>query len=367
LYTQLFFHTGNFRGVDAECETINKLLGLLKWQTGKGNVSISLNAKQGDKDFFTEKEAADNGTAVANALIRLMTLGIVSDYKYQYPAKGEYFGKYYFTPGSCERESIDRQFLKYIKSFNAADVPVQEKKLKAVKGNSDDAIRQLIRLMIEYSYSQIELGRRSQLRSMYELMVNVADKDNKAQDKLIKDDINRYFALPNFDDPVSLIVNSEDMNTDIVLKLFDFDNPKSLESSEMIEKARDIIGRANSALDSGAASRSDLILLKCAAQLVSGVYKKKLLAADMVAAYSFGKAKYRDSLDEIWEMIMRLCNYIIPQSIELFDMFVDEYSNRNKIKDLDFLKEISESEFMSDESRDNIALDYYRRSVSHLL
>lgn len=356
---QLYFHLKNFRGINKECETLNKIIDLLPYKYRKGQ---GINISKYEQCFDNE-ENRDNGKSIAQAIVRLLKLGIVDDYQYEYGK-----GNYIITLGSLERNDIDQKFEDYVKSFNAADVANQGTLINAIPGNDKNAVKQIAKLLISYTYEQIESGRRRQLITIYEMIQKVAPLNREEQCAVIRDEINKYFALPANpkNDPIGAIIESADIRIDIAMGVFDIKKDKVTFTDKEKKKATEIAGRAGRELES-VSTRPDLILLKDLAQIVSGEYSKRGLANDLTAVDRFAREKYNIEPAVLNDVFIRIYNLVISTDIKLFDEIIKEMAKYRKVLVKDLLAEIMTNTGISYENRDYLVMCYYKEKIYHLL
>lgn len=360
VHAQLFFHLNGFRGIDTECNTINKIIDLLPY---KYRVGQSINIDIYDRQNFDNKESYDNGKSIAQAIVRLINLGIINDYQYEYGK-----GKYIVVIGSLSRDDINKRFEDYVKSFNAADVSKQKEMLLSIPGTDRNAVKQIAKLLISYTYAQIESGRRRQLITIYETMQKVAARNREEQGAIIKDEINKYFALPKSPrrDPIGAIIESADIRIDIALGMFDIANGRVSFANKEKKKASELAGRATRELES-VSTRPDLILLKDLAQIVSGEYSQRGIANDLTAIDRFAREKYNIDSATLKRVFAKICNLAISIDVKLFDVIIKEMAIYRKRSVGDLLAELMINTEISDGNRDYLVMYYYTEKIRHLL
>lgn len=360
IHAQLYFHLNNFRGIIAECNTLDKIVDILfgKPSTNK-KIAFSI-----WKEDFSKAERRDNGKQIAQALVRLIQLGIVEDYQFEYGK-----GIFYITIGSVDIHYIENKYVEYVKSFSAADVGPQREKLRQIKDSGLNAIKDIFHLMVEYSYTQIEAGRRRQLITIYETMLKVSSHNRAEQDDIIKDEINKYFALPkraSKNDPIQAISSSEEIRFDIALAQIKEPTGKKGFLSTDRKRAGRLAGRTIRELES-ASTRPDMILLKVITQIISASYSANVIANDLSAVERFAKETYGIDDSAIDNALSNVCNLALNVDSELFDVIVSEIASYRKITVNELLLSLASREELTDRNREYVVMSYYTQRVRHLL
>lgn len=355
VHAMLYFHLNGFRGIEDECNTANKIIDILplEYKTGQ-HIDICTNRQD-----FTNAEQDDNGKAIAQAVVRLLRLGVFEDYMYDYSKK-----TYVVIIGQIVPSSVKKKFEGYIRSYSQADVLPQMVKLSRIVGIGKDYLKAVTKQLIEYTYGQIEHSRRQQLISIYTLMKKVAYDEPDEQNEKIKDEIDKYFSLPKDKkgDPIYDILQSPDIRFDIALELGDKASDNYLEK----EEASTLAGRATHELES-ASTRPDLILLRVIAQVIAGEYNARMLANDITAAERFAKERYNIDGATLKETIENTYNIILENDTDLFDTVVERRAEYKRKPVSEILKMLMKSNTITDINRDYIVMKYYTDSISHML
>lgn len=122
----LFFHTNAFLGIDSECNVVNKILDILNEKElipGK-ETYLSLQLEENEKKDRAEKRWLQ-------AMVRLVTLGIITDYTYDYNRK------FILTIGSIETTDIIKKYMEYTEAYDVGRKESEESKLTEIDKTGD--------------------------------------------------------------------------------------------------------------------------------------------------------------------------------------------------------------------------------------
>ncbi len=123
LSSLLYFHTGNFKGIDEEYKSIERIIDLLSITDNKENLIINQNILK-DKESNQTKDEAEKEWI--RAMVRLSILGVVKDYTYDYSSN------FCIELGSIDKKEIVYFYRQYIIKNEKGKARREEEKITAM-------------------------------------------------------------------------------------------------------------------------------------------------------------------------------------------------------------------------------------------
>ena len=358
---QMYFHLRQYQGVEKETATLLKLLDLAAEGSRTAEKICGIGLEDAEtKEVFSDAERRDNGRMIAQGIVRLINLGVVNDYEFDYRTQ-----QFTLHLSGCSTADMKRSFLSYVGTFDEADKNVLEKELSNLK-DCDESKVLLAKRLISYTYEKIETGRRRQLINMYELARSVAGKTAMEQDIEVRHQLNNYFSTPSSSDsdPVNEIASAGKVRMPVAWNLFGVVKGKHEFSKKEEKRAAEMAGRAIHELESSMGSRPDLIMVKDICQIVSGTYSAAGIAGDLAAIDSNARKRYRLSDSVTNKAVGVMYNLALNTDIMLFDAMVSAMCAYKKVNRPEMLGEIMKNEWLSEENRNYVVLAYYEERIA---
>lgn len=346
LSSALFFHTGNFKGVSSECESIEAIINNI---ANNSNFSEDVTVDQ----LLLKKDRQSKNDAEKEwlqSLIRLSILGVVKNYTY------DYCGHFQITFGSLEKEKIAYQYGQYVSGIDKGKARIEVEKINNLKSTGWSLVKEAVRILVEYIYDKIEKGRRAALRSMFQMAKQAAAEPIKNQNNFIRNEVLHYLALKsearneleNIRD--SLSAGWEEIEN--VLPLYVDEIVADNEERIKANKVKGAVGR----MIESSADHPGLLILRAIAEIKTGNYEIALVANDINAAFRFAKERKID--EELRRnVIVKVLNLALNSSVDLYEKIVEQITEFKTVSKEELQNELISSNDISDTNREYILLD----------
>jgi ATP-dependent DNA helicase RecQ len=262
----LFFHVNAFSGVEAEAAQAASLVEQMAPLTRERQVRLVAPTDADSK-------------AMEKAMLRFLTLGVISDYTVDYGNR-EITAKL----SGATQEQIGERFAKYVAGYNRGSVRAEVSKLSG-RGLSHEAfVLHAGRVLLEFIYSTIEQGRRRALREMLALGQFAASVEADRQDSVIRQRILRYLET-SYSEELEKLIEAEGEGLSEVLKLlvgFVSDSGDVIGGIRSVRDAAEIRGQVTRYLESQP-DHPGLLLLRATSEALcdspdAGIVSENLLA-----------------------------------------------------------------------------------------
>ena len=249
--------------------------------------------------------------SIAKAIIRLVTLGIVQDYEFDYSKK-----QYTIYIGSIEKSSVLNNYLNFVDCSNRGRTEYEHKQLQEVDSDGIEFVLTVIDRYVELVYGTIEKGRRRALHSMYRLAEEASKiKNPDEQNEYIRNEINNYLVK---NDTVEIVKNS-----DTFAGLFDILNAFPLYPNDVIidklemETSKKAASYVKKVLDNNP-DHPGLLYLSAITAIKSGSFDENDVRNDIVAALQ-NAGKYSIPKDVSMNFLVKVLNLLFNSSADLFE------------------------------------------------
>ena len=216
----MFFHVSAFSGVEAEAEQVALLVRQMAPLARERLVRLVAPTDEGSK-------------AMEKAMLRFLTLGVISDYTVDYGNR-EITAKL----SGATQEQIAERFAKYVANYNRGSVRAEVAKLDHTALSLEAFVLRAGRVLLEFIYSTIEQGRRRALREMLALGQLAVSVEANLQDSIIRQRILRYLET-SYSEELEKLIEAEGEGLSEVLKLL----------SGFVSESGDVIGGIRSVRD----------------------------------------------------------------------------------------------------------------------
>lgn len=358
-----FLHSQNFDGASADTKMLHTILsfigtnseGFLEFLEDK---SVNMPADEIFKRLHSNAESENGPQAqekdynnIAKGTVRLVTLGVIKDYEYDYSKK-----LYTITLGSINRRSVREKYLAFIDaSSRGLSISESIELDKIDETETDYAFTENVsKRYVDFIYKTIEKGRRRALHSMYRLAQEASKKSTPAkQDKYIREEIENYLVK---DDTVELVKESR-VNSgifEITHKYPLYPNDVIIDSLEQ-EQAKKACGYVRRELESNP-DHPGLLYLYAITSIKSRNYHNSDVTSELVKAFENSR-KYGISDKISLDFFIKTINLAFNSSCELFELIWEKVEKK-------YAKIIIEATL--DMSDDNISQQFKEYLLLHV-
>ena len=379
----MFFHTNNFEGTTAEKEILFAVLHCLKNTSNSfaqftEDREVTITAKdiynrylERTKEPNSESTATSNQVQkidvvvpdkakndIAKAIIRLVTLGIIKDYEYDY-SKSEY--KVFL--GSIARDNVLEKYLIFVDGCSRGRADDEKMNLEKIQGNDLHFIVAVIGRYVDLVYGTIEKGRRRALHSMFRLAKEAVQIHNPdKQDEYIRSEIQNYLVK---DDTVDLVKSSN-----LYAGIYEILNAYPLYPNDVII---DSIEQENAKKTSGYAARMlaadpyhpGLLYLRAITSIKSRNYHNADVVNDIAAAYE-NSERYSIPADVSTTYLVKVMNLTFNSSCELFKLLWDKVDNKSVNRIIESAMKMSDDD-ISEHFKDYLLLHVATQSLRKMI
>ena len=264
------------------------------------------------------RQAIDERTIniVAKSIIRLVTLGILEDYEYDYLNS-----EYKVFLGSIARDNVLEKYLIFVDGCSRGRGDDEKMNLEQIQGDNLHFIVAVIGRYVDLVYGTIEKGRRRALHSMFRLAKEAVQIHNPdKQDEYIRSEIQNYLVK---DDTVDLVKSS-----DLYAGIYEILNAYPLYPNDVIvdsieqEKAKKTSGYAARMLAADP-YHPGLLYLRAITSIKSRNYHNADIVNDIVAAYE-NSERYGIPNNVSTKYLVKVMNLTFNSSCELFENLWDK-------------------------------------------
>lgn len=356
LSSALFFHIESFAGIDNECSVLMSIIDTIMEGNPHPNSNMTqpLLPKKGQTKNEAEREWI-------RALIRLDTLGIITDYTY------DYAGTFELTFGSFDKESIIRYYRRYVSIYQKEKAKAEVEKLQKSTESGWDFIKYAVRVLVEYIYDTIEKSRRAALREMFLLAKDAVTLPEEQRNVFIKKRILQYLALADREkDLLGAIRDGNNGGFPNISDVITFHLSCVNETDEEADYADKLKGSIGRIIESNA-DHPGLLLLRALLEIKSGHYNESLVCNDIEAAFTFAIERYSVKASVCTEMLIKTLNLLLNESTDLYSEVKERLEKRGLFEFAPIEVNMLSSEYVGDNNRDKIMLDYLSRELKERL
>jgi ATP-dependent DNA helicase RecQ len=177
---QLFFLKRSFRGIEAEMADIELIIG----QLGDLDSAHTQIVPMGEEKERTEK-----------ALHRLLLIGFVRDYTVDFAHK-----RFAVTTNGVIRSDMRQALFDYVANYQRSRALAMMARIPRGDGPAKEYIRTLCRVLLEFIYDTVELGRRRALLEVAQMCAQ------GASDESIRKRIITYLEKSEFDEKIEQVI-----------------------------------------------------------------------------------------------------------------------------------------------------------------
>ena len=349
-----YFHSGSFPGVEEELSYIKIILKCIKKEK---IINLQLNIDELNHCYSIEYNllSEDSEKKWQKACIRLNTLGIISEYTYDYATKTISFTKYEY-----DKESIANKYSEYI----ALGSPGKEssEKQKILNIVSKDLEIKSSKILIEYIYENIESARRNAFMNILEMVIAANGKNDVEQNALIRKKITSYFdSSSETQNLISSITNDLDKGFNAISNKFNLNNPDYLYTSQDLDEyvtlEYSIRRRLENAYDSnhpGLLYASAIIRIINNGDLETACKEINFATKSAIINYQIGK-------EDNNLMLIKIMNLIINKSYESFEKSIKLiFNSADKVK---LYEKFINTSFISKKHKDYLMLKYLNEKM----
>ena len=347
LTAALFFHINSYRGVEEECKSVNRIIDLIcdiGFLSGR-EVQLTMPIEPGENKGTVEKNWLQ-------AMVRLVVLGVVKDYTY------DYRNQFVIFLDSMEKNYVIEKYVQYVSSYSVGRIGSEREKLSNIDADGKEFIKVAVRVLIEYIYDNIEQSRRRAVREMYMTAREAITKKGEEQNLFFRERILNYFSYKGkSSDSIQDMVSAPNAGLGQLATIFDFSPDKVRYDDDEIQDARKIGVVAGRMLESKP-DHPGLILLQTCAKVISAEYEKMIVVHDLTAAIQYAKTRYSVTDSVLWPVVWQVLNLMLNTSADLFDLALIQISETQHYAQVKLLDHLLTADEVSDDNREYILMQY---------
>ena len=347
LGTLLFFHNNAYKGIEDETRCVNSIIDQInddKFEAGSKR-SIFL-------------DYGESPTDTMQAMVRLLVLGIIRDYTYDYNKR-----EFILVRGTLDRELITEKLRCYVKIGSKGTEESWIEKLDLTLEGIEFS-KNAVRVLVEYIYDNIERSRRLALRGMYRAAKEASVLPPGQQDAFLRKTITSYFTYSGENrDILQGILASKSAGVSEALDWFDL--KKKAFTSEDEDNARDVSVLAGRMLE----SRPDhpgLLLTQGLAEIILNA-NDKLAIRNIVAAIEFAVSRYEIDPKIIKKKMKDAVKLLLEKTPYGFEEVISKIGKTCGHSHKELICELMNRNDISEASRDYLLLSYAGDIVNEII
>ena len=349
----LYFHTAAYEGVEKEYDVVRDILTKLSAEGFAQGMKRQLTVR------LTDGSGADNEKKWMQALMRLITLGVVSDYTY------DYRGRFELTCGSLAPKDISDRYVQYIRRDNEQRTGEAQRAMRAIRETGIEYALAAVKVLIEYIYDNIEKSRRAAVRLMYMTAKEAAQKIGEEQESFFRSAILSYFSSGEKTDSLQKILSSPSAG---LLEIDEF-LPCKIVDREYTEdetaQFRDLSFMVGRMLES-TPDQPGLLMLRGLCGMILNNMTPDQVANDILASIRFAKTRYSVGDEDIMKGISGIMNSLLGYYPEVFNGIVSGM-DRSGFSRISFLSSLLQSHEVEDNNRNYILMAYLDETLKDAL
>jgi len=280
----VYFHVKAFAGIQAEGRDIQGALRRLTPLDQPRNVNL----------------VAPNDDEFEKSLLRLLTIGVISDYTVDYGSR-----EYGVTVAGATRDSIIEKYARYVAAYNRGAVRSEVASLRELPSSSlDEFVHGACLRLTSFIYQTIEKGRRRALREMLALGEQALTGSLGSEDAIIRQGILRYLET-TYSEELEKVVQADDEGFGEARKLVGGHITHAGESIGGIRSAKDaseLKGQVIRYLESQP-DHPGLLLLRAISEALSASPDPEVVVENAVASYQSATARRNLGRRELAEVM----------------------------------------------------------------
>lgn len=288
----VYFHLQAFAGIEKELIAIKEIIARLSPMDRARKVYLTAS---GDSDI----------QKVEKALLRLHTLGFVSDYSIDYSSLE--FG---IILSGIDVEDAAEKFARYVGGYNQGAVRSEVAKLPSVELPFEQYAFECCTVLVRFVYSTIEHGRRRALREMLALAQTAAALSGAQQSEVIRQGIIRYLET-TYSDELQRVVEDDREGYSVIMELLGTygaaDEEVARTGIRSVMDASELRGQVIRYLESQP-DHPGLLMIRGVSEALSGQADGRIVIESLCA--SFEAAALRNNLRE-GEIVDALINSLV--------------------------------------------------------
>lgn len=342
----LYFHTAAYEGVDKECDVVRSILSGLSSEGFIPGMRRQLILRQSDGTG----SGGDLVKKWMQALMRLITLGIVTDYTY------DYHNRFELTCGSMDPKDIAAHYVQYIKRDNEQRIGEAQLAMQSIRETGIEFALSAVKVLITYIYDNIEKSRRAAVRLMYTTAKEASQKVGEEQENFFRSAILSYFSSGEKTNNLQRILTSSNAG---LLELASY-LPCKIEDREYSDEEnaqfRDLSFMVGRMLES-TPDQPGLLMLRGLCGMILNNMSSDQVASDVLASIRFAKTRYLVDDEDVMHGISGIMNSIIGYYPEIFDKTVTGL-DKSEFSRIKFLSSLLQSHDVDDNNRNYILMAY---------
>lgn len=335
----LYFHTSAYEGVENDCRVAQTVLEHMTVEPFRPGIR---------RQYRIDKK---DDKKTMQALMRLITLGIVQDYTY------DHYGCFELIYGSLEPRDIAERYIAFVRKDNVQRVGEAERAMQSIQETSGiEYAISVVRILIEYIYDNVEKSRRAATRLMYTTAKKAASMIGKEQEQYFKSAILSYLSPGEKTHGLQSLLTADSAGLESILQFL----PTEIDDREYSETEHQKFRETSFAVGRMLESTPDhpsLLMLRGLCDMILNPDSIEPIANDVLASIRFARDRY--SVDE--QIILRegaiILDRILGYYPGVFDLVIRGISQAG-IPRTRILSEMLLADEVSDEHRNYLLTAY---------
>ena len=355
----LYFHANSYQGIEKECANVRTILENISEINFHRGITREYQLKDiRQKDSDREKNL--NEEQMQKALMRLITLGIIEDYTY------DYRGHFGLTYGSLAPEDISEHYVAFIRRDNEQRVAEAQQKMQAISSFSGlDYAVAVVHVLIEYIYDSVEKSRRAAARLMYTTAKEAAALTGEEQEKYFRSAILSYFSTSERTKDLHTILQAEDAGIPDITQYLPLPVEDREYSDSEMQRFRETNMMVGRMLES-TPDQPSLLILRGICGMMLGNVSAEQVANDIVAAARFANERYSVTSETILTGTSSVLDSILGYYPRVFDATIAGIS-RSGFSKKQVLNAMLDCESVSDEHRSYLMVTYADEMLKEIM
>ena len=341
----LYFHDNNFEGVEKELQPI---------------IDVVENLKSSKEYYFLIDKSDKNVSKHLNAIVRLVILGIIKDYTY------DYNGTFHISIDSIEKDHIIDKYADYISGYNVGRVESEKSKLYELNSVGWDFVVDAAKVLISYIYDFIEQSRRQAIRTIYNMAREASSISVEEQDHFIRERILSYFTIKDKNKEfLDSIIESKNVGYDVISGFINLKQESFNFDASLRKKANSLLMPIHRKLESKPDHPGLLYMLAICQMINHNPDSNNDICNNIIAAYNYSLSRYLINEEIVNKKLYEICNLVMNTSLRLFDTLIYSF-DKNSINVIKIYKGILKNIKLKEEFKQYILLKYANEKLKEL-
>ncbi len=300
----LYFQVKGFRGITAELEDVNELLGSILPEQKVKHITLQTELRS-VRNVKHDNRKSENRIRIEKVLHRLLLIGVVADYTIDYDSD-----EFRITLSGKDKESVIETYGKYVASYSEGRRQAEISKAMAFLPFSfREFILAVVEALLHFIYAVIEKSRRQALSYMLEAATT------SPTDSAIRERILTYLQATQYSEAIDAILAESDAGLDKTMETF--------EAVRSPNEAAELRGQVARYLESYP-DHPGLLMLRSLAEAYSRDRNTTIVKQNFSASISSASENYAVEADNLFDFITWAIAKIADRNVPLAqDLLLD--------------------------------------------